>query len=82
MCRGDLVRFVGDGNTAWSRHAGAAAGDAGVVLGIETREFIDESGGVHYQDRVHVLWSSGQIRTLSMPLLEVVQQAEAISEAR
>jgi hypothetical protein len=48
---------------------------------METREFIDESGGVHYQDRVHVLWSSGQIRTLSMPLLAVVQQAEAISEA-
>ena len=75
------MRFVGDGNTAWSRHAGAAVGDTGVVLGMETREFIDESGGVHYQDRVHVLWSSGQIRTLSMPLLAVVQQAEAISEA-
>jgi hypothetical protein len=45
-------------------------------MGMETREFIDESGGVHYQDRVHVLWPSGQIRTMSMPLLEVVQQAE------
>ena len=76
MFRGDLVRFVGNSSAVGSWPAGAAVGDTGVVLGMETREFTDESGGVHYHDRVHVLWPSGQIRTMSMPLLEVVQQAE------
>ena len=87
MKRGDLVRFIGDETSLWRRHAGIVTGETGMVLSLETREFVDESGGVHYHDSVEVLWANGQVRTVgqartvSRSLLEVVQQAEAIDEA-
>ena len=81
MEKGDLVRFVGDETSLWRRHAGLVTGETGMVLSLETREFTDESGGVHYLDRVDVLWANGQVRAVSRLLLEVVQQAEAIDEA-
>ena len=74
MQRGDLVRFIGDETSLWRRHAGLVTGETGMVLSLETREFVDESGGVHYHDRVEVLWGSGQVRTVSRTLLEVVQR--------
>ena len=82
MCRGDLVRFIGDETSLWRRHAGLVTGETGMVLSLETREFTDESGGVHYHDRVQVLWANRQDRTVSRSLLEVVQQAESIDETR
>lgn len=75
MEKGDLVRFIGDETSLWRRHAGLVTGETGMALSLETREFIDESGEVHYHDRVEVLWPNGQVRAVSRSLLEVISDS-------